>query len=250
MRRLTVGAAAAAGVVVGVVAVTLVALAGDPSSPVGAAADDGGAPARTITVEGVGRVEGEPDVLTVELGVRTTAPSAREALTRANERAAALLELLAGRGVAERDIRTSALSVHPEYDREGRQITGYAATNTVSARLRDLDRAGEVIDAAADAVGEDIVLHGVAFSIEDTGALVAAARREAVDAARAAAGQLAEAAGVRVGEVLSVVEGSRRDAIPYERYAAADTAAGGASVPLASGSQPVELRVTVTFALG
>src|SRR5262249_53887670 len=102
----------------------------------------------TINVAGHGEVDGTPDVMTVTMGVQTADPSAQAALQRNSERAAALITSLKAHGVAAKDIQTIDLNVSPTFD-DHFHVTGYSASNTVTAKLRDIARAGGVIDAAA-----------------------------------------------------------------------------------------------------
>ena len=135
-------------------------------------------------------------------------PTARQALTRANERASELIALLVTQGVIRTDIATRSIAIHPHYDDKGQKVTGYEASNDVVVVLRDLSRAGEVIDAAAGAVGDDIRMGSLTFGIEDPTAVLADARRAAVEKATSQARQLAAAAGVRLGPIRRIAEGT------------------------------------------
>ena len=66
-----------------------------------------------ITVDAVGRVDGTPDVLTVSIGVHTQASRAADALTDNSRRTSDLLAVLKGNGVADKDLKTSQLSLNP-----------------------------------------------------------------------------------------------------------------------------------------
>ena len=94
------------------------------------------------------------------------------------------------------DITTTNVFVYPQYGNDGRQITGYEAGNTVSVKIRDIENAGTIIDATAGVVGDEIVLEGVSFTIDDTGALREAAREDALANAKTQADQLATASGL------------------------------------------------------
>ena len=207
------------------------------------ASDGGDQP--VITVEGVGRVEGTPDLMTLRLGVETKAPAAKQALDDANARMRALLATLEQAGIAKKDLQTSDLSVQPTWDEDGLEITGYVVRNTVTAKLRDLDGAGAVIDAAAGAAGDAVRLDGVSFSIENTSALVAEARTDAVRRAQDQAGQLAEAAGVELGRVTAIDE-TPAD-VPQPEYYARAVSADAAGVPIEAGTQELTLRVRVVY---
>lgn len=246
MKRLVLSSAAVAA---------MLALSGC-ASPAGgdqvrpAAGEDPGV--STVTAEGVGEVTGTPDVLTVGLGVETRGASANEALDANNEKAAALIQTLKERGVADKDIQTSGLSIYPTYDDQGRRITGYQVNNGVTAKLRDLAGAGALIDAAAASAGDAVRVNHLSFSIDDDSALLATARADAVRRARDQAEQMAQAAGVKLGRVRSISESSSTSpAPPYPMYGApaADEAAKSA-VPVAPGSQELTLRVVAVYEIG
>lgn len=208
-----------------------------------AAAGAGPAPVPSVTTRGVGTVAGVPDTLTVVLGVATRGASAAEALDDADARAAALIETLRARGVADEDLRTSGLSILPTYGDEGR-ITGYEVDNQVTATVRDTTAAGALIDAAADAAGDAVRVHRIAFSLTDDGEARARARADAVRLARTQAEQLAEAGETALGPILSITEVTAEAPIPF----AAD-AAVAQSVPIAPGTQEITVTVEVVHAI-
>jgi uncharacterized protein len=260
MRKWIVPVAVAGGVLVGALTMGVVAKVGDnpktgaegagaqtPTSVPAGGDGSGNAVLRRVSVGGVGSVSGTPDMLTINLGVRTQAQTAGAALDEASTKAQSLIDTLQKAGVAAVDIVTTDVSVWPQYDNNGRHVTGYEASNTVSAKLRDLSKAGAVIDAAAGAVGDAITLGGLSFGIEDTSALYAQARELAVKQAHTQADQLAKAAGGSLGPVISIDEGAQQ--VPMPMYAAADSAGGAASVPLQPGSQTISLTVQVTYEL-
>jgi uncharacterized protein YggE len=227
------------------------AACGDSDSPASAAPASspvaGEGPA-VISASGLGTVTGTPDVLTVQLGVETSAPRAKDALDDNNNRASALIDTLKQRGVADKDIQTSQLSIYPRYDDQGRRITGYQVNNMVTAKLRDLGGAGALIDAAAETAGDAVRVNSIAFSIDDDSALLATARADAVRRAKAQAEQMAEAAGVKLGKVRSISEsGSAAPPMPYPMYAGAPAADAAKSVPIEAGSQELNLTVNVIY---
>lgn len=256
------GWALAAAVAAGAAAVVVVAAVDDGPRPAGAqvtttttAPGAGGsgsnAPLRTVTVTAEGTASGTPDTAVVQLGVQTQAASAKDALDQANQKASQLLDALKFSGVKPEDITTTNVFVYPQYASNSQTITGYQAGNSVSATIRDVSKAGAIIDAAAGVVGDQITLQGVSFNIDDTGNLRKAARDDAVAHAKSQADQLAAATGMKVGQVVSIVEGSVPN-IPLvyaDASAPATTAAGSAPVPLQPGQQELNLSVTIVYEL-
>lgn len=200
-----------------------------------------------IVARGTGRIEGRPDVMTIRMGISTSAPVAAQALDQASMLSTAMSKTLKENGVAEADLQTSDLSLWPEFDEKGRRIVGYRVTTTYTARLRDLDRAGEVIDVAAKSVGDAVTMQGISFSIDDTGDLLARARADAVERAAAQAEQLAEAAGVRLGPVVSIEERRDEPADEYDGYRMRADAAS--QIAIERGSQELTVDVDVVYEL-
>jgi uncharacterized protein YggE len=216
---------------------TTLALAGC-SSP--AAASPGSTPPPAITARATGTVVAAPDTATVVLGVETRDRSATAALAANSERANAVIGVLQAAGVAPADIRTSGLTVYPTTAPETGRITGYEVSNQVTATLHDIAAAGALIDQAAAAAADAIRVQTIQFSIADESAARAEARADAVRRALTQAQQLADAAGVGLGPVRSIVEvGGEQPPMPYQ--AEADRAQ--LAVPIQPGTQ--ELSVTV-----
>lgn len=204
---------------------------------------------RTISVTGVGTVTGTPDTLTVQLGVQTRAATASAALAENNTKANALIAALTTHGVATKDLQTSQLSINPVYSGGTEAtITGYEVSNSVTATLHDISKAGAVIDAAGQAAGDAIRLNSVGFSFGDDSALRAQARADAMKQALAQAKQLADAAGVAVGQVLSISESATVSG-PQPMYAMPE-AAGGADMLVLAGQQDLTVTVQVVVGIG
>ena len=220
------------------------AAATDPttsSSPPPAA---GTAVTRTVTVTGDGEATGTPDVAELSIGVSSRAKAAADALGTMSDRANKLIDVIKNVGVADKDVQTVGLSLQPITDDAG-QVTGYEAGTTVIAQIDDIGKVGPSIDAASKQVGDDVRIDGVSFSFADAGSLDERGATDAVKRARRQAEELSKAAGVELGDVLSISEGSTASPVPSARAGAADTA----SVPVQPGSQSVSVSVTMVFAV-
>ncbi|GAB4386390.1 SIMPL domain-containing protein [Albidovulum sp.] len=215
------------------------ALRAEPAAPMPA----------TITVTGEGNVERAPDLATVFLGVVSEERTATAALAQNSQRLGAVMRSLTESGIEARDIQTSGLSLGPRYrydDKGGPPVvTGYVASNTVSARLRDLDKVGTLLDrVVADGAN---TLNGLTFGLQDDSAARDEARRRAVADARGKAQLYVKAAGARLGRILSISEAdgpSGPQPKMMMEMAAADRAGG---VPVASGEISLSSRVTIVW---
>ena len=206
---------------------------------------------RGISVSGVGRVTGTPDTLTMSFGVQIVDDSVSAAVERAAQRADAVIAALIASGVAESDIQTANYSIYPRYEwRNDQQIlTGYEVSNTVTAKIREIDTAGEAIDAVSAAGGDDVTVSGVSFSIEDNEALLEAARAAAWADAQGKADQLASLSSVTLGAPSAISESfsSAQPPIWYEERAVASD--GGFATPITPGEQEIAVTLQVHFSI-
>jgi uncharacterized protein len=197
-----------------------------------------------ITVTGVGHVDSVPDQAEFSLGITTKAATAREALAANSDRMRRLIAALKATGVAERDLKTQNVSIGPSYYGSD-EPAGYSASNTVSVLIRELDRAGAVLQAASEAGANNV--YGPSLTRADRESLEAQALEKAVDNARKRAETLAHAADVRLGSVTAIVEAVERGG--YELFAARTAEDSTNDVPIEQGTEKIAASVTVTFAL-
>jgi uncharacterized protein YggE len=236
-------------VLLGVTAV-LLAACGDGEGGAVSGFGSGETASNGINVSGQGRVYGTPDTLTLNLGVSVLRDTVNAATADAAAKAEAIIAALRAKGVVEADIQTANYSIYPEYDYSGetQRLIGYRVSNNLTVKIRDLAQAGEIIDAATAAGGNDTVVQNLAFSIEDNTALLEMARTAAWNDAETKAEQLARLAGVTLRSAISITESIDYNTPPvyYERAMGADQAA----TPIEAGQQEVTVIVQVTFAIG
>ncbi len=232
--------------VLSVTAALAAALAG--CTTVSATADPS-RPRAVIAVSGVGSVSVKPDTALAQLGAEARAVTVADATADVDRRMRAVLERLRALGIAERDVRTVAYSVDPlgapqPVGQDPTRIVSYRVTNLVEIRVRDLGSVGRVLDAAV-AAGAN-VLRGLHFTLDNRDGIEAEARARAVRDATAKARQLAEAAGLRLGEIVLLTEGLSQRPFPGRGQAVFATAAMGAG-PVESGEQEVSVTVEAHF---
>jgi len=163
---------------------------------------------RTITVVGEGTVRIKPDIARASIGVQTLGESVKATTTESTKTMDAIITALKKMGVQEKDIQTSGFSVWVDRGRtpEG-ELTGkatYQVSNMVNVTIRDLDKVGEILDAAIEAGANSI--HGVSFGLDEPKKLQSEARQTAVSDALAKAQELAKLHNAQVGAVVSVSE--------------------------------------------
>lgn len=241
------------GITIGVVAAVLVlaVLAGVVgllyARPVTAQASAGVPGMRQVSVVGHGEVKGAPDTATVQIGVETEAATAKDALAQNSAQAQAVQEKLAKLGVDAKDMQTSNFTINPAYGSDGRQVTGYHVSNTVTVKIRQLDQAGSLLDQVVQAGANSV--YGVSFSVENPDALLDQARKAAIENAKARATQLASASGAAIGDVLVINENVAPQPIPMPVLSRAEAAPAGQAAPVQPGEQSFSVDVQVTFGL-
>ncbi|MCV0397656.1 MAG: SIMPL domain-containing protein [Rhizobiaceae bacterium] len=205
-----------------------------------------------IVVTGEGEATARPDMAVLTLSVMREAATAREAMDGVNTDVAEVIEAMKQAGVEDRDLQTSGLQINPRYHypRDGEEgqprIDGYQVTNTLTVRVREIDKAGEVIDRSVTlGVNQG---GNIQFTNADTRPVLAEARKDAVKDAMDKARTLAEAAGVTLGPILEISEqtGYMPPPRPFMARAAADMAE---KAPIEAGENTYNVLVNVTFGI-
>ena len=207
-----------------------------PGSAASAAAEAGG-----ITVQGTASVTSVPDRAELSFGVESQGQTARAALAaNATEMRRVIAAVKAAGGT---DVKTQSVLLSPRYN-ETNEVQAFVATDSVSATIKDLAKAGAVIDAAVNAGANQV--YGPSLSTGDQTELYRQALKAAVANARANAQVLAAAANVSLGRVTAIVEnGGGPQPLAY----AADKAMAVESTPIESGTQQTAASISVTFAV-
>ncbi len=248
LRAATTGALVLMGVGCGI-ALTGTASASPNAGPARCASSD-----PHLTVQGSGQGSGTPDVLTAVFGFSTTANNSSAALTQNSAKVTQALQVLATNGVAKKDTQTTALNLSAQYayPHGVPTLTGYQATETVSATLRHLATDGTTIDAVVAATGNAAQVNGLTFSFSDPTVVQARARTAAVHQAVAHAQAMAAAAGRRLGAVCSLTDNTQPanpNPFPQAFGDNAATSRGAVGVPLEPGTQLESDQVTMVYAL-
>ena len=198
-------------------------------------------PDRSITASGLGSVTTVPDRAHFSFGVQAQSRTASQALEAADAQLGRVVAALRSAGIAQADIQTEQISLSPRTSEDGVQIVGYMAVSSVSVRVRNLDRAGPVVDAAVGAGANQV--YGPSLTRSDQEAVYRSALKAAYADARAKAQALAEAAGVTLGAMTSTVEGGAAP-MPLAAGRAED-----AKATIEPGTQEIQASVSVTFAV-
>jgi uncharacterized protein YggE len=198
---------------------------------------------RSIVVSGDGSVTSVPDRAQISFGVSTDARTASAALRGNAAEMTKVIAAIKGQGIPAADVRTEVVSLSPRYSQNGESIIGYQAANSVSATIRNLDKAGAVIDAAVEAGANQV--NGPNLTRGDQTSLYRSALRAAIANARGKAQTIARASGLHIRRIIGVTESSAAPSLPIT-----DTGRASApATPIEPGTQVVQATVSVTFSV-
>ncbi len=202
-------------------------------------------PLRSVSVSGAGTAYLVPDIAYIYVGVHTEKPSASDAVEENNAQTQKMIKALRDFGIDAKDIRTTSFSIWPmdKYDPMTGAPTGqkvYVVDNTVYVTVRDLDKLGELLDTVI-AAGANTV-NSVQFDVADKDKALKQARADAVKDAKEKAQELADAAGVKLGDVQTI---GFYDSVAYPVFDGKG-GGGGAAAEAAVPIQPGQLTFTVT----
>jgi len=203
-------------------------------------------PPPAVSVTGEATVSVPPDQAQIDGGVTSDAKTAREASEANNAAMGKVLLALKGAGIEERDYQTSRLSLQPQYapNRAGPSpITGYRASNRVTVRLRDVTKIASVIDVLVGAGANDI--GGIHFTVTQASKHLDEAREKAIADARRKAEIYARAAGISLGEPISISE----EGAPAPLFRGKMAAPMASGAPVAQGEETLSVTVAVSWAI-
>lgn len=214
----------------------------------------------TITVSGDSDVYAKPDLGIVNLSVvvekLTVAEAMAEGTKKMNEVVAAVKSL----GVEEKDLKTVSFNIYPKYEYQtvqclvypcppGRNVlTGYEVNQQLEVKIRTLDKAGDIIQAATDAGANEV--GNLQFTIENEDAVRSQAREEAISEAKAKAKELAGQLGVRLVRITGFNEDGNMPYPIYDSVSLKGMGVGGgeSSTPsVETGQNKITVSVTISY---
>jgi hypothetical protein len=201
---------------------------------------------RTLNVNGLGSTNLTPDIAYIYIGVHSEGATASEVVEANKVQTNAVLDALKKAGVDEKDLRTTNFSIWPsqQYSPEG-TVTGtiYMVDNTVYVTVRDLDGLGDLLDDTIAAGANSI--NSIQFDVADKTVAVKEARAKAVEDAKKQAQELADAAGVKLGDIQNI---SFYDNSPYPVFEGKG-GGGGYAADTAVAIQPGQLTISVSVSI-
>ena len=207
-------------------------------------------PERYVTVNAEGVVQVTPDAVRINASVSLIAGTSAQALSKTSAAAAKVRAALVAKKIATKDIKTTSISVYPEYnytqDKGSVQI-GYRASQSFEVIVRNAASAGAVVDDVVAAAGDDVQIQGATPFVLDSAKATASARAAAVANARAKAKSYAELLDVKLGKVTYLVENS--SPASYSPIMGMAKAADSGATEIDLGNQDVTVSITIRWSL-
>ena len=205
-----------------------------------------------IWVNWTGKVSVVPDIATLRLGIEAQEESVAVAQAGAYQAMGRVMETLEDNGIDKKDIQTQYFNIHRvtrwDSDKQQEIVIGYRVTNIVTAKIRDMDKIGSIIDAVAVAGGDLTRIDNVAFSVEDPAEYQQEAREKAISDAGEKAEQMARLAGVKLGKPTYITESTYYPSPVYrQEFAQASMAAPAVETSISPGELEISLTVQIAY---
>jgi uncharacterized protein YggE len=199
---------------------------------------------KLVTVTGQATISVAPDTAMIRIGVTSQAKTAKQASDANAKRMTGVLAAIKDSGIADRDIRTSRLSLQPQYENKGNaaRLLGFQVTNQITVKIHDIGRLPAILDHAIAAGANE--MSGIEFVVSEQSKLLDQARDDAIADAHRKAALYAKAAGAKLGRVVAITEqGAAAPPHPLQAMRAG-------AVPVAPGEQTLRATVSVSYELG
>ena len=203
-----------------------------------------------IVVVGTGVARGVPDQCVLQIALNAIADTPALALDQCAEAADHAVSALTQKGVDRRDVRTTHLSVQDLFDQSTQKVTARIGSYQMETTIRTLGDVGRVVAALSTAVGDALQIRSMYLAVNDASALEQEGRRLAVLNAQLKASELAKAANVRLGPILSIQDEGSNSGSPYQpRPMRAMPVYAATSVPIEPGEVASSSSVTIAYAI-
>ena len=203
-----------------------------------------------FTVDGVGEVMAKPDQASFTVGVTQIGATSEAAENEVTTTTNTIIEELKRIGIKEDDIKTQNYSVYPNQNFEGgrNSITGYTANQELQVKAESVEVANRALDVATANGATNISGPNFTLNDEDIEKYRSEARLKAIANAKEKAKELADAAGVRLGRVVSVRESTDgQPPVPMFNRAEMAIDAGGDAANIQPGENTVRSTVSLSY---
>ena len=234
-----------------IIAVTTICFIFVLSALDGSFAQDGKYEKNTLSITGKGKITASPDKASISIAVESMSDTAQGAVKESSEKTNKVMEVIKT-GLGEEDkVSTAGYNLSPvyEYNSETKksEFKGYRASNQIIVETRNLNDLGKLIDSVAQAGSNRI--DSLSFDSTEKETYKKQALVMAVKDAKATADTVAQAAGVKIVKILSIMPSSDIPMPIYRDYEVRGKMALAESspTPIEPGELTVNASVTMVF---
>jgi uncharacterized protein YggE len=207
-----------------------------------------------LWVNALGKTTGTPDVVILALGVESQQKTVAQAQRDAIDAMTGIMQVLKNSGIADKDIQTSQYNIqqvtHWDEKPPNYVVDGYRVSNTVTCKIRDIAKAGSIIDKAVVAGGDLIRINGIDFTVDDPTPYYKIAREKAVLYAMEKAKQISQTSGTKLGRILNISESTSYNPPMVGNYAMKSVgvdAAAMAPTPISAGELEFQVNISMVY---
>jgi uncharacterized protein len=217
-----------------------------PSAPAGIQAN-------TIYAGADGKFEAAPDTAVIRMDVAAQQETSSAAYNKAAAAVERVRQVLKSNGIDPKNAQFSSYQLQPVYDWKDpkHKVLAYRATSDVTLKLRDFNKAGELLGQLANI--EDTQNQSISYTLEDIEQAKAKASEDAFKKARLQANAVATAGGRALGELLyASVDVNQPNIVPLVMAQTARMTAAAAPAPTAEFTPQtvtINAHVNALFAL-
>lgn len=201
----------------------------------------------SFNVTGEGKVTATPDLGVVNLGVHADGTTVQDSQNQLNSSINRVTEAVKKLGIDQKDIKTQNYNINPKTDfTQNQKITGYSADTNLQIKVRQVDKANSVIDAATQAGANQV--GGVDFQVEDRTKFEDQARTLAVEDAKKKAQAASKIAGFSLGKIINYQEGFNGSILPRPIYGTtANVSSDKVATQVEPGTNEIVMDVTLSY---
>jgi len=201
----------------------------------------------TISISGQGKVSAKPDIGQVDLSVISDAATVVAAQKDNTDKMNKITQAMKDLGIKDEDLKTTNYGIYPryQYTKSINQIIGYEVSQTLTVKIRNLDKAGDILGQAATLGANQV--GSLIFTFDNPESIKSQARQQAIANAKQKADDLAKTLGVTLGKLTSFSESYSGGPIPYSNAAYGIGGGGGGTPEIQTGQNEVQVDVSLTY---
>ena len=202
-----------------------------------------------LSVVGTGVATGVPDQCRLQIALNCVADNPADALTMCAELASKAIAAIGEVELEQGDVQTVGISVQDFFDKREQRVAAKVGIYQLDVRLQPIVGVGSILEVLGTIAGDSLQVNGFQLSVRDPEPLRSEARRSAVRDATRKASELSQAAGIRLGSILTLEDDNARSWPGVARTMAFAASSSGQALPIEPGEVSAVSSVTITYAI-